>query len=353
MSEVAAPAPRANPDLLGHEAAERLLLAAWASERLPHGWLIAGPPGIGKATLAFRFARYVLAGGPRPDSLAVPENHPVFRRIAAGGHSDLVTLERAQGGDGEQRRTEIPVDAVRSANGFLRLTAGEGSWRVLIVDSADELNVNAANALLKILEEPPARALVLLVSHAPGGLPATVRSRCCRVVLSRLPASTVEVLLARHAPDLAAEERATLARLAEGSIGRALALREAGGLALYREILDLIAPMPRLDAVALHRFGERLARRNAEPAYRTATDLIQWWLARLVRIGATGQLAAGELVAGEEACARRLLDRAGLDQWAAVWEKVARSFAQTDGLNLDRKQAVLSAFFAIEAAARA
>jgi DNA polymerase-3 subunit delta' len=345
--------PRTNPELVGHEAAEQLLLTAWASGRLPHGWLIAGPPGIGKATLAYRFARYALAGGPQQGSLAVPEAHPVFRRIAAGGHSDLLAVERQRGDEGEERRTEIPVDDVRRATGFLRLTAGEGSWRVLIVDSADELNDNAANALLKILEEPPARALVLLVSHSPGSLPATIRSRCCRVMLSRLPSAAVESLLVRYAPELPPGERAALARLAEGSIGRALALREAGGLALYREIVDLLASMPKLDAAALHKFGEKLARREAEPAYRTAAELILWWLARLVRIGATGRIATGELVPGEEAFIQRLLGQAGLDQWAGVWEKVARSFAQTDGLNLDRKQAVLSAFFAIEAAARA
>jgi len=343
----------ANPDLLGQEAAEQILLSAWSSGRLPHGWLIAGPKGIGKATLAYRFARYALAGGPRPDSLALPADHPVFRRVAAGGHSDLLALEREGAGEGAERRTVIPVDDVRRANTFLRLTAGEGGWRVLIVDSADDLNDSAANALLKILEEPPGRSLVLIVSHAPGGLPATIRSRCCRVVLPRLATPTVETLLGRHVPELGADERAALARLAEGSIGRALALHEAGGLALYREIIDLLATVPRLDTTALHKFGEKLARREAEPAYRTASDLLLWWLARLVRTGATGELASGEVVPGEATCARRLLGRGGLDQWAGVWEKVARSFAQTDGLNLDRKQAVLSAFFDIEAAARA
>jgi DNA polymerase-3 subunit delta' len=346
------PVPRANPDLVGQEAAERVLLAAWASGRLPHGWLIAGPPGVGKATLAHRFARYVLAGGPDPSTLRLAPEHPVFRRAAAGGHSDLMTLERATGEDGEPRRTVIQVDDVRRANQFLRLTAGEGGWRVLVVDSADELSDNAANALLKILEEPSKRSLMLLVSHAPGGLPATIRSRCCRVMLPRLPTSTVESLLSRYAPGLDGAERTALARLGEGSVGRALALRDAGGLALYREIMALLEAMPKLDTTALHRFGERLARRDAEPAYLTATELLVWWLGRMVRVGATGA-AAEEVVPGEAGCTRRLLARAGLDQWAAVWEKVTRSFAEAQGLNLDRKQAVMSAFFDIEAAARA
>jgi DNA polymerase-3 subunit delta' len=345
-------AANANPDLLGQTVAEEILLSAWSSGRLPHGWLLSGPQGIGKATLAYRFARFVLAGGPRPDTLAIPTDHPIFRRVAAGGHSDLMTLERPEG-EGGEKKTVIPVDEVRRANTFLRLTAGEGGWRVLIVDSADDLNDNAANALLKILEEPPGRALVLLVSHVPGGLPATIRSRCCRVVLQRLETSTVESLLGRNHPELDAGDRRALARLAEGSIGRALALHEAGGLALYREILDLLTAVPRLDTTTLHRFGEKLARRDAEPAYRTTTDLLLWWLARLVRSGAAGGTPADEVVPGEAACVRRLLGRAGLDQWAGVWEKVARSFAQTDGLNLDRKQAVLAAFFDIEAAARA
>ena len=352
---MSAPAPRENPDLIGHEAAERELLAAFRSGRLPHGWLICGPRGIGKATLAFRFARFVLAGGDADaETLVVDESHPVFRRVASGGHSDLMTLERTWDNDRKRLRTVIAVDDVRAAGRFLGLTAGEGEWRVVVVDAADEMNESAANALLKVLEEPPSRTLMLLVSHAPGRLPATIRSRCRRLVLERLPEDAVCELLTRHDPDLPRDEAAQLARLSEGSVGRAIGLAEADGLALYRSVLALMQTLPGTDVVALHGFADGLAGRDAESAYRTATELLTWWIARMVGAGARGgALSGGEVVPGEHGCAERLLGLAGVDQWVEVWEKIARLFAQADGINLDRKQVVLGAFHAMERAARA
>lgn len=364
----AIPAPRQNPDLVGHERAEAVLLEAWRSERLPHAWLICGPRGIGKATLAFRFARFVLAQGAAdggglfgggeaagPESLYVDPVLPVFRRVAAGGHADMVTLERGYEREGGRLRNSVVIDDVRKAGRFMALTAGEGGWRVVVVDAADDLNVNAANALLKLLEEPPARALVLLVSHAPGRLAATIRSRCCRLALRPLAEDTVAALLARHAPTLGAADAAALARLAEGSIGRALGLAEADGLALYRELIALVAPLPGVDIPALHKLADRLARPDAEAAYRTTIDLLTWWLARMVRAGVPGPAHAADAVEaapGESEIARRLRGLAGLDRWAEVWEKIGRMAAQADGLNLDRKQVVLNAFHALETVSR-
>lgn len=349
------PPPRENPDLIGHEAAERELLAAWRSGRLAHGWLICGPRGIGKATLAFRFARFVLAGGEvDAESLHIDQDHPVFRRVASAGHSDLMTLERTWNEERKRLRTVITVDDVRAAGRFLTLTAGEGEWRVVVVDAADEMNESAVNALLKMLEEPPARTLMLLVSHAPGRLPATIRSRCRRLVLDRLPDDAVSGLLARFAAELPDDEAAQLARLSEGCIGRALALAEADGLALYRDLLALIGTLPTIDVAALHDFAERLAGRDAESAYRTATGLLTWWIARMIGAGARGApLAGGEVVPGEQGCAERLLGLAGVDQWVEVWQKIARLIALADGINLDRKQVVLGAFHAMERAGRA
>ncbi len=348
------PAPRENPDLIGHEAAERELLAAWQSSRLPHGWLIHGPRGIGKATLAFRFARFVLSGGADPDSIRVDEDDPLFRRVASGGHSDLMTLERAYDPERKRLRSVIIVDDVRAAGRFLSLTAGEGEWRVVVVDAADEMNESAVNALLKMLEEPPVRTLMLLVSHAPGRLPATIRSRCRGLALERLPEDAVSGLLSRFVPDLADDEAAALARLSEGSIGRAIGLAEAEGLALFRTLLALMQTLPGTDVVALHGFADRLAGRDAESAYRTATALLTWWIARMVGAGARGApLSGGEVVPGEQNCAERLLGLGGVEQWMEVWEKVTRLIAQADGINLDRKQVVLGAFHAMERAARA
>ena len=137
---IEAPAPRANPLLLGHDRAMRELAQAWSSGRMPHAWLICGPRGVGKATLAFRLARHVLAGGAGTDDLALDPSHPVFRRVASGGHADLLTVERGFDEKRDRRRSEIVVDDVRQVGAFVHLTAAEGGWRVIVVDSVDEMN---------------------------------------------------------------------------------------------------------------------------------------------------------------------------------------------------------------------
>ena len=358
----ALPAPRANPDLVGHEAAEKLLLDAWNSGRMAHAWLIGGVPGIGKATLAYRFARFVLAqggqagepalfGAPEPPrSLDVPVGAPVFARIAAAGHSDLLTVERPMDEKKGKLKRDIPVDEVRRIAPFLRLTAAEGGWRVVVLDGADRLNPAGQNAILKILEEPPARALLIVVTDNPGALLPTIRSRCRKLALSPLPETAVLELLGRARPDLPDGDRRALAGLAEGSIGRAVELAEAGGLDLYRDMVALFGQAPRIDTVAAHGFADRLARRGNEAAYEVATELMVWWLARLVRAVARGELPA-PVVPGEAEVARRLTGERGLERWVEVWEKVTRLFTRADTANLDRKQVVLNALLTLEAAA--
>jgi DNA polymerase-3 subunit delta' len=353
--------PRATPLLIGHEAAEATLLRAHAAGRLPHALLITGPRGIGKATLAFRLARFLLAQGEggdglfgaaaAPTSLALDPDHPVFKRVAAGGHADLLTVERGIDPKRKRLRGEIVVDDTRSIGTFLRLTPAEGGWRIVIVDGADEMNRSAANALLKVLEEPPRRALLLLVIHNPGRLLPTIRSRCGKIALKPLPRETVVRLLTARRPDLPEVDAAALAVLAGGSPGRALDLAEAGGLELYRRLVGLLETLPTLDVAALHALADRLARADADRAFRAAAELLSGWLSRLVTLGA-GAADEGEAVAGEHALMRRLAARRGLDRWVEVWEKVARLFAQAEGINLDRKQVVLNAFLALEGAAR-
>ena len=355
-----APAPRANPDLLGHAGAERAFLDAWDSGRLAHAWLITGPKGIGKATLAYRIARFVLAGGGAggglfggPASLAVPEDAPLFRRVAAGGHADLKVATRGWSDDKKTRlRTEIVVEDVRGIGGFLALTPAEGGWGVVVIDAAEEMNRNAANAVLKVLEEPPRNALMLLVSHSPGRLLPTIRSRCRRLALAPLPEAIVAELLRRWRPDLGPDDVAALARLGEGSIGKALGLAAEGGLGLYRELVGLMQTLPRLDVPALHAFADRVGRADADAAWRTLTELFGWWLARLIQAGGRRGEGMAEVVAGEGAVMARLLASGGLDRWLEVWEKVTSLFARTDAVNLERKQALLTAFLAVERLAR-
>ncbi|MGE5538642.1 MAG: DNA polymerase III subunit delta' [Gemmatimonas sp.] len=364
-AEPLAPEPRAQSELIGHESAERALLTAWRSGRLPHAWLITGPRGIGKATLAYRFARFALAGGdagdrgglfggpaPAADSLAMAPDHPVFRRVAASAHPDLLTVEKGVDPKSGRERSAIGVEDARGIGTFLSLTPAEGGWRVVIVDSADEMTRNAANAMLKTLEEPPPRSLLLLVCHAPGRIPSTVRSRCRKLALGPLAEPDVAMLLGRFLPEASEGDRVALARMGEGSVGRALALAGAGGLDLYRELLAFAGRLPKIDVAAAHTLADRLARAGANESFAAFAELIGWWIARLVRMSA-GVPLPGEVVPGEHAALQKAAGLRRLDQWAQVWENTARLFGQGEGLHLDRKQVLLSALMALEPEARA
>jgi DNA polymerase-3 subunit delta' len=353
-STVAVPAPRANPDLVGHESAERELRRLVETGRLPHAILLGGPRGIGKATLAFRFARFLLAKGDdatkaaAESGLAIDSQSGVFHRVASGGHADLLTVERAYDPRRRRLRGEIVVEDAREIAAFFRLTAAEQGWRIVVVDGAEEMNRNAASALLKVLEEPPRQALLLLVSHSPGRLLPTIRSRCRRFPLVPLTGMLVMRLLRRYRPELAQLEVEALAALSGGSIGRALELAEAGGPALYRSVLDILSEIPPLDVIRLHAFADQLARADAEEAYRASGELLLQLLARIT-VCSAGRWPGGEqIVDGEDEGMRRLAVRADAARWAGLRDDIERSFASTDQFNLDRKQAILGAFFAIE-----
>lgn len=355
------PEPRANPRLLGQEEAESVLLRARESGRLPHAWLLSGPRGVGKATLAYRFARFLLAGGGTEEEgaglfgdtlpqsgLALPEDSPIFRRVAAGGEGDLLTLARGVNEKTGKPRSEIVVEDTRKAIGFLRMTSGAGGYRVLIVDAVDDMGISAANALLKVLEEPPEKAVLLLVSHAPGGLLPTIRSRCRKLRLPSLPEKVVVELLDDFAPELGAEDRLALARMSGGSIGHSLTLSRNGGLELYQEMVALLDGLPRLDIPRVYGFGDRLARDATGESFRTGGELLCGWLAELVRNGGTGA-GQPEVVSGEAALRQRLLAGGALAQWLALWENLSRLFGRAERANLDRRQVVVSAFLEIEA----
>ena len=337
--EVEPPHPRETTAFFGHAAAEGALLDAYRGGRIPHAWLIGGPPGIGKATLAYRMARFVLAhaepSAPAVQaarSLASDPEHPTARRIAARAHGSLLVLERTEGESGALR-TVITVDEVRRTIGFFGRTAGEGGWRVCIVDSADELQYpQGSNALLKILEEPPLRALLLLVSHAPGRLLPTIRSRCRHLAMRPLApediARAAAAVLKRPADD---DEVAEAAAAADGSVGRAVQLLSGDALKVRERVTELLAALPSVDALALHALGDTLGRGDPQ-AFAAFVDTVRDWL--------SGRLGRG---AGEPA---------RLAQVAEVWEKLNGAAREVEIFNLDRKPMVFAVFGLLAEAAR-
>lgn len=345
------PNPESQSLWLGDPDAEATLLDAYRGGRMHHAWLVGGPKGIGKATLAYRFARFAFAH-PDPRSaevaaatdLAVDEDAPAFHRVANRAHANLLALERPYREDRKRFLTELTVDQVRRTVGFFGSTSGERGWRIAIVDPADEMNASAANALLKALEEPPARSLFFIICHAPGRLIPTIRSRCRRLELAPLPAEVIAGALGDNNPgDFADADIKLAAALADGSLRRAILLLQDGGIAAYRQFVRFAATLPDADIGVMHDLADSVVRRNADDAYDGFLDLLRGWLGRRVRR------------VGEPGGERRLsaaLDAVPLARWSEVWEKVNGSAAEAEELNLDRKQVVLSVLMSLAHAAR-
>jgi DNA polymerase III subunit delta' len=350
------PHPRETRKLLGHAETERELAQAFASGRMHHAWLIAGPEGIGKATLAYCLARYILAPRVARDAsastLAIAPDSATARQIRALAHPGLLVLRRPYDVRSKRHAASIPVDEVRRLKAFLGLTAGDDTWRVVIVDAADDLNVNAANALLKSLEEPPTRALFLLIASAPSRLLPTVRSRCRRLHLAPL---TGMALRQASEAALAAAEMALpdpdrwplLERLAEGSVRRALLLVGSGGLELNERIAAVLAALPRVDWPAAHALADQLSQSANEQRFEAFYDLLLEMLWRVVHARALASAAAPE-----GALAQRLIPAARLPAWAALWEDIGRERAEAALLNLDKRALVLGTFAKLERIAR-
>jgi DNA polymerase-3 subunit delta' len=317
--------PRDSLDLLGQDAAVSRVSRALRAGRPPSAWLITGPPGIGKATLAYRIARYLLAYGATdagPEDLSVPPDNSAARQVSAQSHPGLLILKRAVNPRTGKLMTVLSVDEIRRLSDFFGMTSGAGGWRVAIVDTADDMNDNAANALLKMLEEPPANALLLLLSNMPGRLLPTIRSRCQRLDLRPLDDMILERALARHLPDSTAAERASLARLSGGSIGAALTLATGEGADLAQEADGLIDHAREPDLLALLTLGEKLGR------LRDGLDQFGTFL--------TQSLA-------DRIRARAHRDGAGLERWVQLLGRIEQTFGRATALHLEPRQSLLTA----------
>ena len=338
-----APHPAEAARLIGQDAPACAVAQAWADGRMGHGWLLAGPEGVGKATLAYRMARAAIAGD---GLLEPPAGCPVMARVRAGGEARLRVLRRGVQDKTDKLRTEIVVDDVREVKRFLEHSMPDGGWRAVIVDAADEMNRSSANALLKFLEEPPARTLILLVAHRPGGLLATIRSRCRRVDLGPLGAWDLAAVLeqAGHAP--APAEAEALAALSGGSAGRALRLIDADGPGLYAALVQALGGGA-LDRPAALRLSDIGSGEAGRARARLLIDLAQTLLARLARAGA-GAPPEAEAAPGE----RDLMTSAAGQgaRWAEAALGVPARARGAIGVNLDPGQVILDMLLEIDAA---
>ncbi|MEX5726913.1 DNA polymerase-3 subunit delta' [Rhodovulum iodosum] len=357
-----APHPRETPRLIGQAAAEAAFLDAYSTGRMHHGWLITGPRGVGKATLAWSIARFLLTqpaeaeagpglfgdAPPAPDRLAIDPEHPVARRMAALSEPGLFLLRRAVDDKARPPRLKsvITVDEVRRLKGFFSLSATEGGRRVVIVDAADEMNPNAANALLKLLEEPPARSTLLLVSHQPSRLLPTIRSRCRELRLATLGPDEMAEALALAGQ--ATGDTAALAALSGGSVGEAIRLINLDGLKLYADLVALLAGQPRLDRPAAIRLAESVAGRGAEARFDLLVRLIELFLARVARAGVAGPPEA-EAAPGEAALLARLAPHPSAARaWAEAAQHLAQRARQGRAVNLDPAALILDTVLRME-----
>ena len=346
--------PRETVQLFGHDEAERTLARCYAQGRLPPAFLIGGPRGLGKATLAYRFARILLSGAridpERAHPLHMEPGHQIFRLVAAQAHPDLLVLRRPFDEKTKKLKAGIPVDEVRRVHTLFGHRAGAGAYRVCIVDAADALAAPAANALLKTLEEPPQRSVFLLIAHAPARLLPTIRSRCRKLNLTPLDAAAMDAFLARQNPAPAPADRVMLSHLAQGRPGRALVLHTSGGLPLYRELVSLLASLPRPDPLRVHALADRLSRPAEEGQYRLAVELMQGVVQGAVEW--TCGAARGAVDEPTRTLAAKLAALAPVERWALLWEKIDGMARRAEApLSLDKRQVILSSFEALSGVA--
>ena len=360
--------PVLNDTLLGHERAEGEFLSAYSGGRMHHAWLITGPKGVGKASLAYKIAKFLLSQtledeGPSlfgdaletttPESLNTDPDSDTIQRIKSMAHGGLLTVTRTEDPKKKDKgpRKQIVIDDVRKAHNFFNRTSAEGGWRVVIVDAADEMNRNSANALLKILEEPPKHSILVLVAHTPGKLLPTIRSRCRQLKLTPMKRDSVRAVLAAKYPEMDVAQLDKLSMLAEGSPGKAIRLADNGGLPLYDKMINILATVPKINTPAVHKLAAELGTVKADASYRLFLEFLSSWLERLIRFSASGDTPYA-IHDDEEALFQRMASTCGVDRWIEVWEKMQSLEIRADGLNMDRKQLLVSLLFSISKTAQ-
>jgi len=372
MSVVACKFPEEQTDLFGHNTAQKTLLDLWNNKSLAGSWLFCGPKGIGKATLAYRLARFVLAQPVQnplnlfgtedyPVSLDIPLTDPVYKSVAQKTNPGLCVIECGLKEDelksrqalidagkpldpetekNRKRYDEIRITDIREAEAFLHLTASANGWRIMIIDSADDMNTNAANALLKSLEEPPPKTVIVLISHQPGKLLPTIRSRCRKLLLKPLKNSDLLPIL-KLKTDCSEQNLKTLAALSEGSLGKALSLYEQDGVSVFTQMISLFSDFPKLSVSTLYAFAEKTLKEK--DVMKTAQSLLVQWLERVCIQAQKNE--EDEIFPDERQIMQRLQSHINPLRLMDVAEELQKTFADTD---LDQKQVFVNAFLKLQ-----
>ena len=348
------PHPRETYTLFGHEEAEQTFLDAVKGGKLHHAWMITGPSGIGKATLAWRMARYLLAlppddgpsffgePDPPPDTLESDPHAPLNARIEALSEPRLMLIRRGPTEDGKRLKTQISVDEVRKLNGFFGLSATDGGYRVVIVDCLDEMNTASANALLKLLEEPPKNAVLLLICHQPSKVLPTIRSRCRELRLSSLTPEAMAKALRSIGSEI--EASPALAEIGSGSIGRTLALLAVDGVEMYRDTLEILSTCPRLDREKALRLAETASARGKEARLDAQVEMLDLALSRIAKAG-VGALPADEIFDGEYNILHQLAPSPEFArQWAVLQQEARARIGHGRAVNVAPASLLLDVF---------
>lgn len=343
---------RTDKTIYGQEEAEEEFLNSKLSNRLHHAWLVVGPRGIGKATLVYRFTRYLLAEDHERDKLKktlnIQQGASTSRLVAKLSHPELIVLRRPYDLKTNKLKTEITVDEVRRLKSFLALKKSGSGSKIVIVDPADDLNPNAANALLKSIEEPAQNTYFFLVASNPENILKTIRSRCrvlrCKTLIERELKKAIIQALQLSDPDLSlsmpdGKEWDQLQLIAEGSVGFALKILSLNGLTLYTRLLNLISHMPQCDWKEIHSLADELASQAADIKYQLFFDLLFSLISRLI-LSVSMDLKAAE----EERLAARLITKDQLNQWVQLFETIVKKKNDVDVYNLDRKSLLLTIF---------